>query len=97
MHVTEIIKKPILTEKTYKNVANNVYTFSVNVKANKTQIKKAFEKIFEVKVEKVNIINCKSKSKRLGKYIGQTSRYKKSIIKLKSGEKLDLFDLNNDK
>ena len=92
MHIVEVIKKPILTEKSYKNIADNVYTFEVNRKANKVQIKKAFEKIFEVKVEKVNIMNYDGKNKRVGKYIGLTNKTKKAIIKLKPGQKLDLFD-----
>ena len=50
MHITNIIKKPILSEKTYRNMANGVYTFQVARTANKVQIKKSFEKIFEVKV-----------------------------------------------
>lgn len=92
MHLTEIIKKPILTEKSYTKIAENVYTFKVAKKANKVQIKKAFEKIFEVKIEKINIMNCRPKAKRVGRYLGKTSGYKKAIIKLKPGETLDLFD-----
>ncbi len=92
MRVTEVIKQPILTEKTYKGISNNAYTFKVNIKANKNQIKKAFQTIFEVKVQKVNVVNCAGKQKRVGKYIGLTPKYKKAIIKLAPGEKLELFD-----
>ncbi len=94
MHITQTIKTPILTEKSYKNIAENVYTFKVDVNANKVQIRKAFEIIFEVKVEKVNISNYRAKDKKLGKFLGKKSKYKKAMIKLKSGEKLDLFDNN---
>ena len=94
MHITEIIKKPILTEKSYKFLSQNVYTFEVNVKSNKIQIKNAFETIFEVKVDKVNVINYSAKEKRVGKYVGKKSKYKKAIIKLRPGEKLELFDID---
>ncbi len=97
MHITEILKGPILTEKTYKSISDGVYTFKINVKANKFQVKMAFEKIFEVKIEKINIMNCQAKDKRVGKFLGKKSKYKKAMIKLKPGQKLDLFDELNTK
>lgn len=90
-HVTQVIKKPILTEKSYIGMEDGKYTFEVDRKANKTQVKKAFETIFEVKVEKVNIVNLPGKKKRVGKYEGKTSPVKKAIIKLKEGETLEIF------
>ena len=67
----DIIKAPIITEKTANlNENNNTITFSVDVKANKTQIKQAVEKIFNVKVESVNTINVPRKKKRVGRYSG---------------------------
>lgn len=93
MHITEIIKKPLLTEKSYlKMNLDGKYTFKVNYRATKTQVKKAFETIFEVKVAKVNIVKTKPKAKRVGRYQGLTSAYKKAIITLKPGEKLELFN-----
>lgn len=92
MHLSEVIKGPILTEKTYAQMANGVYTFSVNRKANKTHIRKAFEQIFEVKVEKVNIVNNKPKTKAVGRFVGKTSAVKKAVIKLAAGEQLSLFN-----
>jgi len=91
MHLSEVIKQPILTEKTYKQMASGLYTFTVNRKANKSHIKKAFEQIFEVKVADVNIINRKPKTKSLGKFVGKTSASKKALIKLAPGEQLSLF------
>ncbi|AHF57416.1 MULTISPECIES: 50S ribosomal protein L23 [Spiroplasma] len=91
MHITNVIKKPILTEKSYNNMAQGVYTFEVARGANKVQIKKAFEKIFEVKVAKVNVINYDPKEKRMGKFVGETTHTKRAIIKLKPGETLDLL------
>ena len=94
MHITEVIKKPILTEKTYKGISEGYYTFEVSRFANKTQIKKTFEKIFEVKVEKVNILNYDPKQKTMGKFKGVTKYTKRAVIKLSPGEKLDLFGDN---
>lgn len=86
----DIIKAPIITEKTSALAADNVITFSVDVKANKIQIRQAIEKIFDVKVESVNTINVKPKKKRVGRYEGKTNRVKKAIVKLKEGSSIEL-------
>ncbi len=96
MHITEIIIKPILTEKSYTKLDQGYYTFEVNPKANKIEIKKAFETIFEVKVENVNIMKYDRKAKKLGRYAGFKKGYKKAIIKLKEGYSLDLFANESD-
>ncbi len=85
----EIIKAPVITEKT-SNLANeNVYVFKVDKKANKTQIKQVIEAKFGVKVESVNTTNTQSKKKRVGKYTGFTTAYKKAYVKLKEGSKIE--------
>ncbi len=87
----DIIKAPIITEKSADLAQNkNTITFSVDVKANKTQIKQAIENIFDVKVESVNIINVKPKKKRVGRYEGKTNKVKKAIVKLKEGSSIEL-------
>ena len=86
----DIIKAPIITEKSSELAANNVITFSVDVRANKTQIKQAIEKIFDVKVENVNTVNVKPKKKRVGSYVGKTNKVKKAIVKLKEGSSIEL-------
>lgn len=87
----DIIKAPIVTEKSSDLAQNkNTITFSVDVKANKTQIKQAIEKIFDVKVESVNIINVKPRTKKVGRYSGMTNRVKKAIVKLKDGSSIEL-------
>lgn len=86
----DIIKAPIITEKSSNLAANNVITFSVDIKANKTQIKQAVENIFNVKVESVNTINVKPKKKRVGRYTGKTNKVKKAIVKLKEGSSIEL-------
>ena len=87
----DIIKGPIMTEKSANLAQNsNTITFSVDSKANKIQIKQAVEKIFNVKIESVNIVNVRPRKKRVGKYSGFTSKVKKAIIKLKEGSSIEL-------
>ena len=86
----DIIKAPIITEKSSTLAQNNTYVFSVDVKANKTQIKEAIEKVFNVSVENVNTVNVKPKKKRVGRYVGKTNRVKKAIVKLKEGSSIEL-------
>lgn len=90
MDARDIIKAPIITEKSSDLAQNNTYVFSVDVRANKTQIKKAIENIFDVKVEKVNTVNVKPKKKRVGRYTGKTNRVKKAIVKLSEGSSIEL-------
>ena len=87
----DIIKGPIMTEKSSDLAkTQNTITFSVDPKANKTQIKQAIEKIFNVKVENVNTVNVRPRKKRVGKYTGYTSKVKKAIVKLKDGSSIEL-------
>lgn len=87
----DIIKAPIITEKSSDLAQNkNTFVFSVDVNANKTQIKQAIEKIFNVKVESVNTINVKPKKKRVGRYVGKTNKVKKAIVKLSEGSSIEL-------
>ena len=86
----DIIKAPIITEKSQELAQNNVITFSVDPKANKVQIKQAVEKVFNVKVESVNTINVKPRKKRVGRYVGKTNKVKKAIVKLKEGSSIEL-------
>lgn len=86
----DIIKGPIMTEKSSDLAKQNVITFSVDPKANKTQIKQTIEKIFNVKVESVNTVNVRPRKRRVGKYTGYTSKVKKAIVKLKDGSSIEL-------
>ena len=87
----DIIKAPIITEKS-ANIASNerTYVFKVDVKANKSQIKDAIEKIFKVKVTSVKTMNVKPKKRRVGRYTGLTNRSKKAIVTLADGQTIDL-------
>ena len=86
----EIIKAPLVTEKSSDAKQSNKYTFLVSEKATKTEIKEAIEKIFKVKVDSISTINVKPKKKRVGRYAGMTNKYKKAIVKLAEGQTIDL-------
>ena len=88
----DIIIRPVVTEKSMDLLADNKYTFTVDGKANKTEIKNAIQNIFDVKVEKIYTMNVKGKPKRLGRFEGRTSDRKKAIVTLKPGQKIRLFD-----
>ena len=81
----EIIKAPLITEKSSDDKQNGKYTFLVSEKATKTEIKEAIEKIFKVKVESISTLNIKVKKKRVGRYTGLSNRGKKAIVKLAPG------------
>ena len=84
----DIIKKPVLTEKSYAEMANKKYTFEVAITANKTEIKQALETIFEgVKVDSVNTMRTMGKIKRQGRFSGRTPEVKKAIVTLKKDSK----------
>ena len=89
----DIIRRPILSEKSYADIANKKYTFEVAKEATKTNVKKAVEEIFKVKVESVNISNVYGKIKRQGRHEGLTGSYKKAIVQLTSDSKtIEFFD-----
>lgn len=87
----EIIKSPVITEKADKMTSeSNVYSFFTDTKANKTEIKLAIEKIFNVKVTSIKTINVHPKKKRVGRYAGLTNRKKKAIVTLAEGQTIEL-------
>jgi large subunit ribosomal protein L23 len=89
----DIIKRPVITEASADMMADKKYTFEVDPKANKTEIKQAVETIFGVKVEKVNTINKKGKFRRMGRYTGYRPDRKKAVVKLTADSKeLDFFE-----
>lgn len=89
----DVLLGPLLTEKgTLLKEKENKVIFRVAKESNKIEIKKAIEEIFKVKVEDVKTINCRGKNKRMGKYEGKRSDWKKAIVSLKEGEKLDFIE-----
>jgi large subunit ribosomal protein L23 len=89
-HYSDIIIAPVITEKSMAERSNNVYTFKVVKTATKDEIKAAVENAFNVKVEKVNTLNTKSKKRRVGKYSGRTKTFKKAIVTLKDGSSIEI-------
>ena len=88
-----IIKRPIVSEKTTKLSEERKYTFEVDRRANKIQIKDAVEAIFGVKVEKVNVINGKPKPKKVGEYAGLSAAITKAIVTLQEGNSIDIYEV----
>lgn len=89
----DIIKRPIITERSSDLMAMKKYAFEVDMKANKTEIKLAIEQIFKVKVTNVNTLRMPAKPKRYGRYSGYTSEWKKAIVSLSADSKeLEFFE-----
>jgi len=88
----DIIIRPIVTEKSSRIMEDNWYTFEVHSMANKIQIRKAVEEIFKVKVIKVNTIKVKPKPKRMGAFSGKTRSWKKAMVSLAAGQRIEFFE-----
>ncbi len=94
MDARDIIKRPVITERSSEAMADKKYTFEVDVRANKTQVKDAIQEIFGVRVEKVNVMNYKGKFKRMGKFGGYTNKRRKAIITLtKESKEIEFFEV----
>ncbi len=90
----DIIFEPIVSEKSYDLIEDeNTYTFVVDRRSNKTEIKQAIASIFDVKVLSVNTINRKGKLKRTGQVVGKRKDTKRALVKLADGDKIDIFEV----
>lgn len=88
-----VLIRPLLTEKiTGLREATNTVGFVVHPDANRIQVKQAVETLLKVKVDKVNIMNIRGKVKRLGRFSGRRSDWKKALVTLKEGEKLEMYE-----
>lgn len=93
MELHDIILRPVITEASMLAMDEKKYTFEVDVRANKTHVKQAIEKLFDVEVEKVNIMNVRGKLKRMGRYSGYTKKRRKAIVTLtEKSNTIKLFD-----
>ena len=93
MTAHDIIKRPVVTEQSMMQMQEKKYTFEVDKRANKIQIRKAVEEIFGVKVKSVNTINVLGKFKRMGRNEGKRADWKKAIVKLTADSKtIEFFD-----
>ncbi len=93
MSARDIVIRPIITEKTSKqNAEENKIAFEVKKGANKTSVAQAIEEIYGIKPEKVNILNVHPKEKRMGRYVGKTNAVRKAVVTLPEGQNINLFD-----
>lgn len=91
--LTRVIVRPVVTEKSTDLGAHDKYVFEVAVDANKNEVKRAVEKFFGVKVLDVHTMNMHGKPKRLGRHMGHRKDWKKAVVTVQSGDKIDLFDV----
>jgi large subunit ribosomal protein L23 len=92
MHIYEVLRRPLVTEKNTVLQALNKYAFEVAKEANKPQIKQAVERAFKVNVTGVNIVRVTGKTRRVGRRIVQTPSWKKAIVTLQPGNKIEIFE-----
>lgn len=94
MNIYDVIKKPLITEKTtLEKDARNVISFVVDRNANKIEIKSAVEQLFKVEVVEVNTANIAGKVKRVGRHYGKRANWKKAYVTLKEGNNVDFFEI----
>ena len=92
LHPAQILLRPVVSEKSYHQITENRYTFRVHPDAHKTQVRQAVEELFEVKVVAVNIVKMPPKPKRRGMTKGTKPGWKKAIVELKAGDKIEIFE-----
>jgi large subunit ribosomal protein L23 len=92
IQVYDVLRKPLITEKSTAMQALGKYAFEVAAGANKAQVKQAVEKAFKVTVTGVNVITVKGKTRRAGRGVVTTSPWKKALVTLKTGDKIQLFE-----
>ncbi|MEI7555472.1 50S ribosomal protein L23 [Candidatus Chlorohelix sp.] len=93
MDMYGIIKRPLITERANDKAAEGIYTFEVDIRANKVQIKEAVEKIFSVEVISVNTMHMHRKQRQRGRIQGYTNTGKKAIVRLKPGDRIEVFEV----
>ncbi|MDY6893723.1 MAG: 50S ribosomal protein L23 [Chloroflexota bacterium] len=92
MHSYEVLRRPLITEKSMFLAERSKYAFEVDQDANKRQIKDAVEKAFKVQVTSVNVIHMPGKMRRAGRRRGMTPSWKKAVVTLRMGDKIELFE-----
>jgi len=92
MHLYEVLRRPLITEKNTALQAQGKYVFEVAKEANKPRIKQAVEKAFKVKVTTVNVIMVPGKTRRVGRQQVLTQSWKKAVVTLKPGDKIEFFE-----
>ena len=90
--VFDVLRRPIISEKGTMQLAQNKYTFEVDVRANKEQVREAVEKVFKVDVTDVNVSIVPGKRRRVGRHHAMTAEWKKAIVSVKEGQRIDVFE-----
>ena len=91
LHPNEVLLAPVVTEKAYAGVEDSKYAFRVHPDAHKTQIRQAVEELFDVKVERVNVLKVQAKPKRRGAFRGTRNGWKKAVVQLRAGDTIEIF------
>ena len=91
LHPNEVLLAPIVSEKSYSLIDDNKYSFRIHPDAHKTQVRQAVEELFDVRVERVNIVKVQPKPKRRGMTRGQRPGWKKAIVQLRAGDTIEIF------
>ena len=92
LHLNEVLLAPVVTEKAYTGVEDGKYAFRVHPDAHKTQIRHAVEELFDVKVERVNVLMVQPKPKRRGAHRGKKPGWKKAVVQLRAGDTIEIFE-----
>jgi large subunit ribosomal protein L23 len=92
LHPNEVLLAPVVSEKSYSLIDDRKYSFKIHPDAHKTQVRQAVEELFDVKVERVNIVKVQSKPKRRGMNKGIRPGWKKAIVQLAEGETIEIFE-----
>jgi large subunit ribosomal protein L23 len=92
VNAREVLIAPVVSEKSYSLIEANKYSFKVHSKAHKTQIRQAVEELFDVKVIRVNVVKVQPKPKRRGLSRGKKPGWKKAIVELREGDKIEIFE-----
>ena len=93
LHPNEVLLAPVVSEKSYEQIeTDHKYSFRVHPDAHKTQIRQAVEELFDVKVERVNVVKVQSKPKRRGMARGRKPGWKKAIVQIRPGESIEIFE-----
>jgi large subunit ribosomal protein L23 len=92
LHPNEVLLAPVVSEKSYSLIEDRKYSFRVHQNAHKTQVRQAVEELFDVKVERVNILKVQPKPKRRGLRSGKKPGWKKAIVQLREGDSIEIFE-----
>jgi large subunit ribosomal protein L23 len=92
VNARDVILRPLVTEQSMAGIAEGRYTFAVDPRANKVEIRRAVEEIWGVSVDKVNTMNVRGKQRRMGRSAGYRPDWKKAIVKLRSGQRIEFFE-----